>query len=83
MPWRWPTKKWHQRSPRAEFVVKHIISDGDIVAVHTRPISDSSNLSKGGLRQIHLFRFDSDKIVEYWDITKQITPKMLKAGGAF
>ena len=29
---------------------------------------------------MHLFRFEGDKIVEYWDITQQILPSMLNAG---
>jgi predicted SnoaL-like aldol condensation-catalyzing enzyme len=69
--------------PEAEFKVKHVLADGDLVAVHTELLSNKSKPSEGGLRQIHLFRFDDDKIVEYWDITQQITPNMPNAGDAF
>jgi predicted SnoaL-like aldol condensation-catalyzing enzyme len=51
------------------FYIKHVIADGDLVAVHTT-LESKSNMSKG-IRQIHLFRFSGDKIVEYWDVTQQ------------
>jgi predicted SnoaL-like aldol condensation-catalyzing enzyme len=69
--------------PNAEFVVRHIIADGDMVAVHTDLLSDRSKPNEGGLRQAHLLRFEGDKIVEYWDITQQMLPDMPNAGGAF
>ena len=69
--------------PEAEFKVKHVLADGDLVAVHTELLSNKSKPNEGGLRQIHLFRFEDDKIVEYWDITQQIMPNMPNAGGAF
>jgi predicted SnoaL-like aldol condensation-catalyzing enzyme len=51
------------------FYIKHAIVDGDLVAVHTT-LESKSNMSKG-IRQIHLFLFRGDKIVEYWDVTQQ------------
>ena len=49
-------------------IIRHVLAEGDIVAVHTQ--ISRSEPSSGGLRQVHLFRFSGDKIVEYWDITK-------------
>ena len=69
--------------PEAEFKVKHVLADGDLVAVHTELLGNKSKPSEGGLRQVHLFRFENDKIVEYWDITQQVLPTMPNAGGAF
>ena len=69
--------------PEAEFKVKHVLADGDLVAVHTELFNKKSKPNEGGLRQIHLFRFSNDKIVEYWDVTQQILPNMPNAGGAF
>ena len=40
-------------------------------------------IAEGGLRQVHLFRFEGDKIAEYWDITQQVLPNMPNASGAF
>jgi hypothetical protein len=47
-------KSFAPMDPRAEFVVKHILNDGDLVPVHTQLVSDCSNLSKGGLSQTQL-----------------------------
>ena len=66
------------------FEVKNILADGDMVAAHTVLINSKSNPSKGGLRQIHLFRFGQDnKIVEYWDVTQMILSEMPAAANAF
>lgn len=65
------------------FTVKHVLADGDLVAAHTELLNSKSKPFKGGLRQIHLFRFEGDKIVEYWDITQQVLPDMPNASGAF
>ena len=71
------------QSKEPSFAVKHVLADGDIVAVHTEFLNSKSNPSEGGLRRVHLFRFEGDKIVEYWDITQQILPNMPNAKGAF
>ena len=69
--------------PEAEFVIKHVLADGDLVAVHTQLLSNKSKPNEGGLRQVHVFRFDDDRIVEYWDISQQVLPNMPNASGAF
>lgn len=66
-----------------EFAVKHVLADGELVAVHTQLLNSKSKPSEGGLRQVHLFRFEDDKIVEYWDITQQVLANMSNASGAF
>jgi predicted SnoaL-like aldol condensation-catalyzing enzyme len=66
-----------------EFSVKSILNGGDIVAAHTEMLFNKSNPNEGGLRQVHLFRFKGDKVVEYWDITQMITKDMPNAAGAF
>jgi predicted SnoaL-like aldol condensation-catalyzing enzyme len=61
--------------------ILRVLAEGDLVAVHTT--LSSSNPSAGGLRQVHLFRFKSDKIVEYWDIKQFIPEGAPNAAGAF
>ena len=61
--------------------IRQVLAEGEFVAVHTT--LSSSNPSAGGLRQIHLFRFKGDKIVEYWDITQFIPEGVPNAAGAF
>jgi len=72
-----------RKYPEAEFSIKNVIGDCDLVAVHTQLLSSKSKPEEGGLRQVHLFRFQGDKIVEYWDITQQVLPNMPNAAGAF
>jgi predicted SnoaL-like aldol condensation-catalyzing enzyme len=64
-----------------KLIVRNVLADGNLVAVHTQLIS--SRPSDGGLRQVHLFRFSGDKIVEYWDITQQVPENAPNADGAF
>jgi len=71
------------RSTEPGFAVKHVLVDGDFVAAHTEFLNSKSKPSDGGLRQVHIFRFEGDKIVEYWDITQQILANMPNAAGAF
>ena len=64
--------------------LKHVVEQGNIIAVHTQILFAKSDPSKGGLRQVHIFRFgDDDKVVEYWDITQVIQPEMPAAANAF
>ena len=65
------------------FGIDHMLVERNMAAVHTRLQSSKTNPGEGGLRQVHLFRFEADKIVEYWDITQQILPSMPNASGAF
>ena len=64
-----------------ELSIRQVLAEGDFVAVHTT--LSGSNPAAGGLRQIHLFRFKDDKIVEYWDITQFIPESAPNADAAF
>jgi predicted SnoaL-like aldol condensation-catalyzing enzyme len=73
-----------QNYPDPYFAIKSILADGDMVAAHTEFLASRSKPEQGGLRQVHLFRFGKNNmIVEYWDITQQITPGMSSAANAF
>ena len=63
-----------------KLIIRQVLADGDSVAVHTQ--ISSSKPSEGGLRQVHLFRFSGDKIVEYWDISQQVPENAPNAAGA-
>lgn len=76
-------KEMGSKYPEADFNMVSIMADGDDVAAHTQLLNSRAKPQQGGLRQAHLFRFEGNKIVEYWDITQQITPDMPNAGGAF
>lgn len=69
--------------PDPYFEVKSVIADGDTVAAHTELLASRADPGKGGLRQVHLFRFRSAKVVEYWDVTQMIGPELPNAANAF
>jgi len=71
------------KGSKADFklTIRQVLADGDVIAVHTQVASP--NPSDGGLRQVHLFRFRGDKIVEYWDVTQFIAPNAPNAQAAF
>ena len=71
------------KGSKADFklVIRQVLSEGDMVAVYSQLVS--SKLNEGGLRQVHLFRFSKDMIVEYWDITQSIPENAPNAAGAF
>jgi predicted SnoaL-like aldol condensation-catalyzing enzyme len=67
-----------------DFAIKHILVDGNIVAVHTELLNSKSRPVEGGLRQVHLFRFGpKNKIVEYWDITQEVKKDLPNPANAF
>ncbi|HLN44664.1 MAG TPA: nuclear transport factor 2 family protein [Candidatus Sulfotelmatobacter sp.] len=76
-------KEGTSKYPEAEFTVNDILADGDFVAGYTQLLNVKSRPEEGGLRQVHLFRFEDNKIVEYWDVTQQILPNMPNAKEAF
>ena len=76
-------KDLREQNKESDFSVKRVLADQDFVVVHTELLNSKSEPGEGGLRQVHLFRFEGDKIVEYWDITQQVLPNMPNASGAF
>ncbi len=76
-------KEYSPKYPEAQFAVRYLLADGDYVVAYTQLMASPSKPSEGGLRQMHLFRFEGDKIVESWDITQQIMPNMPNAAGSF
>jgi predicted SnoaL-like aldol condensation-catalyzing enzyme len=54
------------------FRIRNVMVDGNMVAIYTT--LEVKSRPEKGLRQVHLFRFRGDKIIEYWDVT-QNAPK--------
>lgn len=69
-----------KRVPGKIFEIKHILQDGSIVAAHShlRQIPEDP-----GMAVIHIFRFESDKIVELWDFGQIIPEDMINENGMF
>jgi predicted SnoaL-like aldol condensation-catalyzing enzyme len=57
--------------PQKEFKVQRAIEEGDTVAVHSR-----LKLGQEGpnLATVHIMRFESGKIVEFWDLATPVPP---------
>jgi predicted SnoaL-like aldol condensation-catalyzing enzyme len=70
----------HAQFPNKQIAVKHVLGDGDIVAVHSNIV-----LSPGGpnIAAVHVFRFQGDKIVELWDIGQPVPADSPNADGMF
>jgi predicted SnoaL-like aldol condensation-catalyzing enzyme len=63
-------KEHEVQFPHKKMTMKHVLGDGDLVAVHSHLIVEPQ---KTELIVVHLFRFEGGKIVEMWD-RGQIVP---------
>jgi len=70
----------HKQVPVKQFIIKNVIGEGNMVAVHSHLIPSQGDQ---GMVTVHIFRFDSDKIVEFWDCGQQIPAEMPNKDGAF
>jgi predicted SnoaL-like aldol condensation-catalyzing enzyme len=66
-----PNKKW---------TVKHVLEDGDLVAVHSHMVLVPG---KTELAALHLVRFVGNKIVEFWDMAQPIPELQVNQDGMF
>jgi predicted SnoaL-like aldol condensation-catalyzing enzyme len=73
-------KENHVQFPDKRLTVKHVLSDGDLVAVHSRIIPRDGD---PGLIAVHLFRFDGGRIAEMWDCGQAIPAESPNRDGAF
>ena len=60
-----------ERLPGAQAVIKHLASDGDLVAVHWQIAPDPSDERRGDAA-VDLFRLQDGKIVERWSLDQAI-----------
>ena len=73
-------KENHKLFPNKQYIVKHALADGDLVALHAQLIQEPGGKE---LALMHLFRFKGDKIVEMWDCSQEIPVDMPNKDGAF
>lgn len=66
--------------PNKQFEVKHVIEEGNLVAVHSHVQLVSGEME---FATVHICRFENDKIVELWDIAQQIPKDSPNAHGMF
>lgn len=60
----------------ATVAVKHLLADGDLVAVHTHVATP-----QGDLATVDLFRIDDGAIIEHWDVVQPIPDEVLHSHG--
>ena len=65
--------------PNKALNVKHTIGDGDIVAVHSQVVRETGEQ----IAVVHIFRFEGDKIAEFWDVGQLIPKDSPNTDGAF
>ncbi|VVB64241.1 SnoaL-like polyketide cyclase [uncultured archaeon] len=70
----------HAQFPSKQLTVKHVLGDGDLVAVHSHIVLSSG---EPGIAAVHLFRFQSDRIVEMWDCSQPVPADSQNEDGMF
>ncbi len=70
----------HAQFPNKQLMVKHVLGDGDMVAVHSHIIL---NPGETGIATVHLFRFRGNKIVELWDFGQPVPADSPNQDGIF
>ncbi|HEX9090579.1 MAG TPA: nuclear transport factor 2 family protein [Anaerolineales bacterium] len=70
----------HSQFPDKQFMVKHVVSEGSIVAVHSNIVLKPAD---PGIAAVHIFRIDAGRIVEMWDIGQPVPADSPNKAGAF
>lgn len=73
-------KENHLQFPNKEMLVKNVLGDGGLVAVHSHILLRPG---EPGVAVVHLFRFLSDKVLEMWDIGQPVAAESPNKEGAF
>ncbi|MGW2568614.1 nuclear transport factor 2 family protein [Streptomyces sp. NPDC001537] len=70
----------HQQFPDAEYGIKRVISEGDLVLVHSNVV-----LTPGtrGSAVFDIFRFQGGKIAEHWDVGQPVPDKSVNGNDMF
>jgi predicted SnoaL-like aldol condensation-catalyzing enzyme len=68
------------RNPNKLLDVKRTLEDGNYVAVHSHIRQNPQDL---GGAAVHIFRFEKDRIAEFWDIGQAIPPDSPNEFGMF
>lgn len=70
------------QSPAPALTVKHILADGDLVAVHWHSSTAPENESTGQAG-FDLYRLDNGTIVEHWDMIQNVSAKTASGNSMF
>ena len=67
-------------APNKVFEVKQAIQEGDRVAVHSHLRMKPGDT---GMAVVHIFRFEGDRIAEFWDLGMRIPDDSVNENGTF
>ena len=70
----------HKKFPDTALVVKHVLEDGDLVAVHSHVQHSAITLP---IAAVHMFRFAGDEIAELWDVAMEAPQDSPNENGMF
>ena len=70
----------HDQFPNMRITVKNVIGEGDLVAVHSHVVQSPG---EKGVAAVHIFRFQGDKIVEFWDCGEPVPADSPNKDGMF
>lgn len=63
---------YFKQNPKSHVEFKHVIADGDVVALHLISKKDDKDR---GRAIVDIFRLENGKIVEHWDVIQDIPEK--------
>ena len=66
--------------PQLHYEIVHLVSSGDLVAVHSHV---TMNPQDRGIAVVDIFRIESGKVVEHWDVTQPVPEKAANANTMF
>jgi predicted SnoaL-like aldol condensation-catalyzing enzyme len=69
-----------RQNPQKRLDVLRALEDGDLVAVHSRV---RHTPDERGYALVHLFRFESDRIAELWDLAQEVPAESVNRNGMF
>ncbi len=70
----------HHQFPDMTITTKHIVEDGNNVMAHSLV---KMNPDHSGFVCAHIFRFQNDKIVEFWDLATPVLEESINNDGPF
>lgn len=70
----------HVQMPHKQLTVRHVLGDGDMVAVHSHLVPSPG---QAGMSVVHMFRFEGDRVVELWDVGQPIPADSPNTDGSF
>lgn len=70
----------HSQFPHKQFLVKHVLAEGNIVGVHSNIVLKPG---EPGIAAVHIFRLEDGKIAEMWDVGQPVPVDSPNDAGAF